>query len=114
MLRDLVSPILGCRLIKDDFYAWQWGPVEVKTYESFSKYKSNPIRSISNKTNDELEDIKSKPEIVAFLERIYKLVDINPFVLSEKTHTPGGPWSKTKPYGIIDVQLIKEYFTNNG
>ena len=107
-------PVLGYRLIKDDFYAWQWGPVEIKTYRFFCKYKSNPIESISNRTNDELNDIESKQEIVSFLNKIYKLVDINPIVLSEKTHIPGGPWSKTKPYKVIDIQLIEDYFTRNG
>ena len=107
-------PELGRRLITDDFYAWQWGPVEIKTYKTFCKYKSNPIKHISNRTNDELNDIESNPELVSFLDKIYKLIDINPFVLSEKTHSPGGPWSKTKAYDVIDIKLIEDYFTHNG
>ncbi len=98
------------RLIKDDFYAWQWGPVERNTYRTFCKYKGNPIRSISNQTNKELEDIESHAELTAFLDKIYKLADVNPFVLSEKTHESGGPWSKTPPYHVIDIQLIQNYF----
>lgn len=103
---------LNRRLIKDDFYAWQWGPVEITTYETFRKYKGNPIQSISNKTNKELEDIEKCDDVVKFLNKIYKLRQIDPFVLSEKTHAPKGPWAKTKPYDIIDINLIQNYFEN--
>lgn len=104
---------LGRKLIKDDFYAWQWGPVEINTYKAFAKYKDRPIKAVSNKTDSELIDIKTHSEIVSFLDEVYKLLPVNPFVLSEKTHVAGGPWDKTNPYDIIDVDLIKDYFMNN-
>jgi uncharacterized phage-associated protein len=101
---------LNRRLIKDDFYAWQWGPVEITTYETFRKYGGGSIKAISNKTNKELEDIEQQENIVAFLDKIYKLRSIDPFVLSEKTHTQGSPWAKTKAYDVIDINLIHDYF----
>lgn len=103
-------PDLGRRLIKDDFYAWDWGPVEVNTYKKFRKYGGNPIAGISHAADDELSDIKSHPEIVAFLDKIYKLIDINPFKLSEVTHKSGSPWSQTEPYRKIDVDIIRNYY----
>ena len=101
---------LDCRLIKEDFYAWQWGPVIKEVYDFFKSYGSSPIRSISGIYHNELQEIKNNPTIIEILDKLYVLVDINPFVLSEKTHIPGGPWSKTNPYQKIDVELIKHYF----
>lgn len=101
---------LNRRLIKDEFYAWQWGPVEVNTYKAFRRYGGGPIKNISNTTNDELDDIALRLDITQFLDKIYKLRSINPFVLSEKTHEPNGPWAQTRAYNIIDVNLIRDYF----
>ena len=104
--------ILNRRLIKDDFYAWQWGPVAKDVYYQFQKYGSNPIKSVSGYYDNELEEIKKQKEIVELLDKIYQLRGVNPFVLSEKTHEPGGPWSKTLPYQKIDINLIRNYFSN--
>ena len=41
---------LNLKLIKDDFYAWHWGPVEINTYQTFKKYGSNKIIETSGKT----------------------------------------------------------------
>lgn len=103
---------LNRRLIREDFYAWQWGPVLKDVYYTFQKYGANPITAISSQYNEELSEIKTHPEIVEILDKIYQLRGINPFVLSEKTHVPGGPWSKTSPYQKIDVDLIRTYFSN--
>lgn len=104
--------ILNRQLIKDDFYAWQWGPVVKDVYYTFQKYGSAPIQSISGYTNSELVELKTHPEILEILDKIYKLRGINPFVLSEKTHAPGGPWSLTAPYQKIKIDLIRDYFSN--
>lgn len=103
-------PVLDRRLIKDDFFAWQWGPVEVNTYKTFCKYGGNPITSISNKTNKELEHIEQNESLITFLDKIYQLRSINPFILSEKTHAAGSPWANTEPYSVIDIELIRNYF----
>lgn len=106
------SQILSRRLIKDDFYAWQWGPVAKEVYYMFQKYGSTPIKAISGYKNNELAELKSHPEIVTILDKIYQLRGVNPFVLSEKTHIPGGPWSNTAPYQKIEFDLIRKYFSN--
>ena len=103
--------ILNRRLISDEFYAWQWGPVSKEVYYTFQKYGSSSISSPSNQKTKELEDIKKHSEITEILDKIYKLRGINPFVLSEKTHVPGGPWSRTEPYQKIDVDLIRNFFS---
>lgn len=104
--------LLKRRLIKDDFYAWQWGPVAKDVYYAFQKYGAQPIAAISGRTNNELLEIKKEPKIIEILDKIYQLRGVNPFVLSEKTHVPGGPWSKTAPYQIIDIELIRKFFVD--
>ena len=107
-------PELNRRIIKDDFYAWQWGPVEVKTYETFCIYRDRPIQYLSGFTNDELREIEKDIVLCNFLDKFYRLREINPFVLSEKTHDPAGPWAKTIAYSVIDIKTIENYFRNYG
>lgn len=104
---------LNRRLIRDEFYAWQWGPVSRDVYYAFQKYGSQSIESMSNQYPKELADIKKHPEIIELLDKIYQLRGVNPFVLSEKTHVPGGPWAKTLPYQKIETDLIRSCFTQS-
>ncbi|OAV70892.1 putative phage-associated protein [Bacteroidales bacterium Barb6] len=54
-------PDLNRRLIRDEFYAWQWGPVEEKTYKAFRKYGGNGIMRPSNKAKRGSGRYKSAP-----------------------------------------------------
>lgn len=101
---------LGIKLIKDDFYAWRFGPVEVKTYETFKHYGASPITSTSKSTKEELEDIKNKSEIVAFLDKLSVLAGVSAYKLVELTHVTGGPWDTTIPYDIIPTEKIRAYY----
>ncbi|KAA6310714.1 hypothetical protein EZS27_038029 [termite gut metagenome] len=108
--QELSFPIFNERLIKDAFYAWQFGPVEKKTYEEFNYYGERTITRPSNKTKSELNKIRENTEIKDFLDKIYNgLIDIKPFVLSARTHEKGSPWSQTEPYEEIDIELIRKY-----
>lgn len=107
----LAYPQLRCRLIKDPFYAWGWGPVEKKTYDEFKKYGATAICSISGKTNKEQEGIMRDNNLKTFLDSLLPLAKIDPFVLSRKSHEPGGPWSVTTPYKEIDNKIIEVFFT---
>lgn len=98
------------KLIKDDFYAWKFGPVEIHTYEEFKKYGAGNITSISGKTNEELNDLKSNTEITSFLDKIFKLINANPFKLSDLTHIAGGPWYVTPMYQVIEPNKIASYY----
>lgn len=101
---------LNRKLIKDDFYAWKWGPVEIKTYQEFKHFGPGPITEPSGRTNVELSDIKGDPKIVSFLDKLYKLVDANPFKLSDLTHVAGGPWDITPIYRIIEPDKISSFY----
>ena len=99
------------KLIKNPFYAWGWGPVERNTYDEFKKYVADPITSVSNRTDSELCEIESDPQLKSFLDGLLPLAKIDPFVLSRKSHEPGGPWAVTSPYNAIDDKLIQVFFT---
>jgi uncharacterized phage-associated protein len=107
----LAYPQLGRKLIKDPFYAWQWGPVEVNTYEAFQKYGGGPIRTISGKRSDELKKLEKDTALTNFLDRLMPLARINPFNLSEKTHEKGSPWDQTDAYEEIGDDLIEKYYS---
>lgn len=101
---------LGKQLIKDDFYAWKFGPVEIHTYEEFKQYGAGCITRSSGKTKEELRDIKTHLEIVALLNKVYGLINIHPYTLSNITHEAGSPWDLTPIYQVIKKELIRDYF----
>ena len=103
---------LNEKLVKDPFYAWKFGPVEINIYKTFAKYTWEPIteRHRSAETDRELRDVKRNPKYVHFLDTLIPLMRVSPLILSEKSHVPGGPWFKTDQSHKIDDQLIKEYF----
>ncbi|MDR3132665.1 MAG: DUF4065 domain-containing protein [Prevotellaceae bacterium] len=106
-------PELQMALIRDDFYAWAFGPVEPRTYAEFKQYGSSNIVVPSGKTIMELNDIKSHPERIQFLDKISELADVNPFVLMAKTHESGSPWENTELYNKINPELICQYYMRN-
>lgn len=104
----LAYPQLGCKLIKDPFYKWPWGPVEVHTYEEFKKFGSHPITGVSGKTD--IEHIKQQLALTTFLDSLIPLAKISPFVLSEKSHVKGGPWDVARLFDVIDDKTIETFF----
>ncbi len=106
----LAYPQLGYKLIKDPFFKWPWGPVEVHTYEEFKKYGSGAIISASGKTDNEIEKMKQIPELVSFLDSLIPLAKVNPLVLSEKSHITGGPWDVARFFDVIDDKTIETFF----
>ena len=104
----LAYPQLGCKLIKDPFYKWPWGPVEVHTYEEFKKFGSHQITDVSGKTN--IEHIEQQLALTTFLDSLIPLAKISPFVLSEKSHVKGGPWDVARLFDVIDDKTIETFF----
>ncbi len=102
---------LNRKLIKEPFYAWEWGPVEKHTYDTFKKYGGNPISKISGGTELELRDIEEDVKLKKLLDALLPLASISPFTLSSKTHEEGGPWAVTTPYMIINDKIIEVFFT---
>lgn len=103
--------VLKRKLIKDDFYVWKFGPVEVSTYRAFKKYGANPILKVSGETENEVEAIKSNQSIVEFLNKMYNMmIDANTYRLSELSHIVGGPWYVTPMYQIIEPAKIASFY----
>lgn len=102
---------LNRKLIRDPFYAWEWGPVERHTYDKFKKYGGNAIIAPSGETDSELRYIEDDSELKKFLDALLPLASINPFILSKKSHEEGGPWAVTTPYMKINDKLIEVFFS---
>lgn len=104
----------GKRLLQDDFYAWQLGPVIPNVYNSFAMYSSFPLPS--RKTDISIDD-KYKNQIDRILSRYaYK----STWDLVDLSHSQD-PWKYNyQIFGdksLIPYQTIERFFTgvnNNG
>lgn len=91
----------GSPLIKSEFEAWEYGPVQRIIYDEFKRYGDQPINAFAQKF-DPIKRIKTDfPRLtdnaaVSTIERhLYKYLEIPSFTLVEITHRSGTPWSKT-------------------
>ncbi|UNK42138.1 DUF4065 domain-containing protein [Luteimonas sp. S4-F44] len=91
---------LGKPLIKQDFEAWQYGPVLQHVYREFRSCDRSPIK-IRAKQLDPISgnriEIRAKlepeiEEIVRESTRFYSR--LRPGTLVEMSHAPDGPWDK--------------------
>lgn len=96
------------RLIDDDFYAWQLGPVVPNVYSDYAMYSSSHIpRQIVKR-----EIAEGEKSIVDMA--LVKYANYSPWALVEKSHNQD-PWKYN--YGIfgdralIPYQSIKDYFS---
>ncbi len=86
------------RLIRNDFEAWQYGPVIPIVYDFFKKYGASKIRSKAKKfdpvTHDYVDvtgEISSTDE--EFLRRVWgTLGRFTAGELIDLSHEPGSPW----------------------
>lgn len=107
----LAYPKLNRKLIKDPFFAWPWGPVERRTYDAFKRYGGNNITATSGENERQIKNIEEDDKLRNFLDALLPLADVDPFVLSNKSHEKGGPWDVTKSYKVIDDKIIEVFFT---
>jgi len=80
-------------LFKEDFEAWVHGPVIPKLYQKYKKYGFSPIQE-----NIILEEVEKKfnPEIIKFLDKVYKVyMQYNTYQLEMMTHREN-PWIKAR------------------
>ena len=93
----------GQRLIKEEFEAWQYGPVVRDVYEEYRDYGSRYIER-----TDEVQisgDIKNIIDL-----SIDRCSDKSAWELVEESHRSDGAWQKSKDMGLatIDEALITE------
>lgn len=97
-------------LIKDDFEAWQFGPVISDVYDMFCTNGGEPISFMLPEANSEKIEYNDEKYID---KRVRKLRNMNPWDMVEETHKEGTAWYITYDNGrgykrIIEKSLIFE------
>jgi uncharacterized phage-associated protein len=99
------------KLIKENFYAWKFGPVIPEVYEITKKYGSSPIKSPTDELDTSLEKDEKAIKCIEIIYETFK--DKSPFQLVAITHRKGGAWDITnnREYrGLIkESDIITEY-----
>ncbi|WP_295942909.1 type II toxin-antitoxin system antitoxin SocA domain-containing protein [uncultured Xanthomonas sp.] len=96
---------LGKPLVKQEFEAWQYGPVLQHVYREFKSFDRAPIKSRARKL-DPMTGKKVDLEITLDEDTV-KLVHaatkfyakLRPGTLVEMSHAPGGPWDRAWNHG---------------
>lgn len=99
------------RLFKEDFAAWNFGPVNEIVYKEYKDFGSMPIF-----LDEEIKIPKKNEEYVAYLYELFK--DYNAYMLVNLSHSKNSPWYKINekydfeiPKGeIIPKEETKEWF----
>ncbi len=112
-------------LIKQDFEAWQYGPVVKVVRDEFKSFGNHPITARACRWDLLSGDrIEVKPCLATddgkFVKDIFEAYHVyNAWQLSELTHEKGSPWDRlwnaSEPIGRMSLRLrnrdIKEHFT---
>lgn len=91
----------GQPLIKSEFEAWDYGPVQRIVYDEFRKFGDQPIDELAVKFDPIKRISTAFPRLtdnaaLATIENhLYKYLEIPSFTLVDITHRPGTPWSRT-------------------
>ena len=111
-------------LIEEHVEAWQFGPVVPELYRQLKRYSdveiTRPARqwrggSKFYEPRIENEDDISSRKALDVIQSVWSAYgDYSATKLSNATHKPGTPWSKTYDQGcrstVIPDELIKDYF----
>lgn len=114
----------GEALVKSDFVAWQFGPVQTSIYDSFSKYGDQPISELATsfdpirRERKTIERITHNSACETITKYLGRYAEIPAHELVGLTHRPGTPWSitinlakKAANVGmVIDRMTIRENF----
>ena len=102
-------------LIKEDFEAWQFGPVAPSIYNEFRLYGSDPITvQEPGKMEQALHTLS--PDALDAINYTWEATkDVSAYKLSGWTHKKGSPWAAAYQPHIIGTVIknneIKSYFT---
>jgi uncharacterized phage-associated protein len=103
--------INDAKLYAEDTRAWNFGPVVPELYKKLQKYGNGTVKEKINSVSSVLDDKDKK--LVEFMYNNYK--QYSGWQLSELTHQPNTPWSKTweyNKYGVIPADDICEHYKN--
>lgn len=97
----------GESLFKEEFLAWEHGPVIKSIYDKFRKFGANGIQY-----EDDYQE-KIDIETVTLLERVYnRFGQYTAWKLRDMTHQEK-PWMETIRNAVIEKNVIREYFEEN-
>lgn len=117
----------GEPLIKQEFEAWQHGPVLQYLYRQFRDFENRPIRGRAKSLNP----LTGSSEVVPTdmdnetKERIKRIVSfygrLEPWDLVDMSHAKGGPWDRVwnhegrvNPGMKIPNELVKKFYSEAG
>lgn len=100
----------GEPLIRNNFEAWDYGPVVPDLYHEAKKYGSKPIRMGFYS----FQDISNSPEEAELVRACERLLSKSPSRLVDFTHRPGGAWDRNYIPGargviIPNQHILEEY-----
>ncbi len=102
------SKMYGSRLIRDDFYAWQLGPVVPCVYCEFAVYSSSVIPEI-----EERAAIDSEKDVLSINNTLRRYARISTWDLVEISHNQD-PWKYNHQIfgdkALIPYESIEQYF----
>ncbi|TPG04007.1 DUF4065 domain-containing protein [Rhodanobacter glycinis] len=114
---------LGKPLVKQNFEAWQYGPVLQYLYREFKDFESRPITSRAKKINPltghaELVEYSFDLDTQSLLRKIVTIYSgLSAGSLVDLSHVKGGPWDKAwshngrvNPGMIIDNENISNFY----
>lgn len=94
-------------LIKENFLAWEHGPVIKEVYDKYKKFGSNGIifeEDYNHNLDEETENI---------LKKVFRYFGkYSAWGLRNMTHNET-PWKNTEINNIISKEIIKNYFKEN-
>lgn len=103
--------ILDKPLIDSDFFAFQYGPIEMDLYAIASSYGRKEVKKIKEPNDYSFTDEEN--ELLKKVDATFSKYTASQ--LSEITHRKGSPWSEVwelSPFGKIPAELIREYFVS--
>ncbi|SCX25478.1 Panacea domain-containing protein [Agrobacterium rosae] len=88
-------------LIKSEFEAWEYGPVQRIVYDQFKNYGDSPITELAerfdpiSRQNSAFPRLTDNSAVSTIEQHLYKYLEVPSFSLVDITHRPGTPWSRT-------------------
>lgn len=108
----------GVRLVKQDFEAWDYGPVVRVVRDAFKSFGKNPITTRAKRLDIYTGDYVSIPPIsnnfdVDFISRVFDMYrHLDAWELSNMTHEKGSPWDRIwnseTPLGKLALRISED------
>ncbi|QWF18146.1 Panacea domain-containing protein [Lysobacter capsici] len=104
--------VLGRPLIRDEFEAWQYGPVSRDLYEATRRYRSAPVDFVEGARSVDLD-----PEERSVVDQVIDYYSqFDGIRLSALTHEKDSPWDRAWSAGtgknkLISNNLIENYYS---